>query len=85
MIGDIRTLIPYLTFKAKEVIYERRWVRVPIARGPCDYEEGDIEATTKDGSSASKVEEEGFEAVALDCAFPDKTDLNPLNLDGVQF
>lgn len=60
--GDIRTLVPFITFMPNEVIYERRWVRVPVAKGPCDATFVELESDAPDNK---------YEAVALDCAFPD--------------
>lgn len=59
--GDIRTLVPFITFNTSDIIYERRWVRVPVAKGPCDETFVELESNVPDNK---------YEAVALDCAFP---------------
>ena len=53
--GDIRTLVPFLTFSPMNVSYTRRWVRVPLADGP----RGNLADEDKFGS---------HESVALDWA-----------------
>jgi predicted alpha/beta-fold hydrolase len=76
--GDLLTFAPFLLFKGSiggKVLYQRYWVKVPIAPGP-DGDNGPtkkckVSSSTKDNDKENDNDnEEEEEAVALDIVFP---------------